>query len=250
MLLRLPLVKEPDLAFDLPRDAIVPVDSAVIRLDPAPHPFEAENGAAIAENWARETAANPALFNGEVVLLSRLAYADGRLDGLCHLIRFATFMLWRRSLPLGSAQHAYAHPMPVTSDNALVLARMGNHTANPGRVYFAAGSFEPQDFRDNLADIEFNMMREVTEEIGLDLSACRRDENYHMRSSAGASVIFRRFYLDETADVVAQRIRAFIAAQEEPEAVEPVIVRHPDDLPDHMAIHIPAMIAWHFANPA
>ena len=32
-----------------------------------------DNAEAIAENWQRETAANPALFDGTVVLLSQLA---------------------------------------------------------------------------------------------------------------------------------------------------------------------------------
>jgi 8-oxo-dGTP pyrophosphatase MutT (NUDIX family) len=236
--------------FDLPRDAIVPVRSAAVRLDPGPHPFERENAAAIDENWRAELAANPALFDGKVVLLSSLTYADGRLDGLCHVIRFATFMLWRKTRPLGSAEHAYAHAVPVTSDNALILIRMAGHTVNAGRAYFAAGSFEPQDFRGGMADIDFNMMREVREETGMDLSGRERAPIYHLRSSEGASVIFRRYYLDEPAETVAERIRAFVAAEEEPEIEGPVIVRGPSDLPADMAQHIPAMIEWHFANPA
>jgi len=236
--------------FDLPRDAIVPVRSAMVRLDPERHPFEKENASAIDENWRKETEKNPALFDGKVVLLSSLTYADGVLDGVCHIIRFATFMLWRKTRPLGSAEHAYAHAMPVTSDNALILIRMAGHTVNAGRAYFAAGSFEPQDFRDGMADIDFNMIREVREETGMDLSACARDPSCHLRSSEGASVIFRRYYLDEPARVVAERIRAFVAAEEEPEIEGPVIVRGPSDLPADMALHIPSMIEWHFANPA
>ena len=42
--------------FDLPRDAIVPVRSAMVRLDPGQHPFERENAAAIDENWRAELA--------------------------------------------------------------------------------------------------------------------------------------------------------------------------------------------------
>jgi len=236
--------------FDLPRDAIVPVRSAMVRLDPGPHPFERENAAAIDENWRKETTENPALFDGKVMLLSNLTYSDDRLDGRCHIIRFATFMLWRKTRPLGSAEHAYAHAMPVTSDNALILIRMAGHTVNAGRAYFAAGSFEPQDFRDGMADIDFNMLREVREETGMDLSGCECDPCYHLRSSEGASVIFRRYYLDEPAEAVAERIRAFVAAEEDPEIEGPVIVRGPHDLPADMALHIPSMIGWHFANPA
>jgi 8-oxo-dGTP pyrophosphatase MutT (NUDIX family) len=236
--------------FDLPRDAIVPVRSAMVRLDPAQHPFERENASAIDENWRKETTENPALFDGKVVLLSSLTYADGRLDGLCHAVRFASFMLWRKTRPLGSAEHAYAHAMPVASDNALILIRMAGHTVNAGRAYFAAGSFEPQDFREGRADIDFNMLREVREETGLDLTASPRDPSYHLRSSEGASVIFRRYYMDETAEAIAERIRAFVAAEQEPEIEGPVIVRGPHDMPADMALHIPAMIEWHFANPA
>ena len=238
------------MAFDLPRDAVVPVFSAEIDLDPAPHPFEAANGLAIEENWAREKAAQPALFNGEVMLLSNLRYREARLEGLCHMVRYATFLLWRRSQPVGSAEHAYTHAMPVTSDNALILVRMAPHTANANRVYFAAGSFEPRDFSAGKADIDFNMMREVREETGIDLNGLERDPHYHLRSTAGATVIFRRYFLGEPAEQVAERIRAFIAAEDDPEIVEPVIVRSPADLPDNLALHIPAMVDWHFANPA
>ena len=237
------------MSFDLPRNAIVPVRTASVRLDPGPHPFERENAAAIDENWRQETARNPALFDGKVVLLSGLTYADGRLDGTCHAVRFATFMLWRKTRPLGSAEHAYAHAMPVTSDNALILIRMAGHTVNAGRVYFAAGSFEPQDFRDGVADIDFNMVREVAEETGLDLAGRERDPIYHLRSSEGASVIFRRYYISEPAEAVADRIRAFVAEEEEPEIEGPLIVRDPADLPPDLALHIPSMIEWHFANP-
>ena len=50
---------------------------------------------AIAENWQREIAANPALFDGTVVLLSALSYRDSRLVGRCHAVRYSTFMHWR-----------------------------------------------------------------------------------------------------------------------------------------------------------
>jgi len=100
-----------------------------------------------------------------------------------------------------------------------------------------------------MADIDFNMVREVTEETGLVLAGCRRDPIFHLRSSEGASVIFRRYYIPEPAQAVADRIRAFVAAEAEPEIEGPIIVRSPRDLPANTALHIPAMIEWHFGNP-
>ncbi|TIT13969.1 MAG: hypothetical protein E5W74_04285 [Mesorhizobium sp.] len=234
------------MSFDLPRNVILPVDAVDVRLDPGPHPFAVSNAEAIAENWRQEIAAKPALFDGTVVLLSELAYRDSRLVGRCHAVNYSTFMLWRKRRENSGAEHAYAHAMLVAGDNALVAIRMGRHTVNAGRVYFAAGSFEPVDFRDGLVDIDFNMIREVGEETGLDLSAAERGQRYHALSTASGTVIFRRYRVAETADALARRISAFVAAEADPEIEGPVVIRHAADLPDGLMGHMKPLIEWHF----
>lgn len=236
------------MSFDLPRNVILPVDHIDVRLDPGPHPFERDNAKAIAENWRREMGANPALYDGTVVLLSALAYRDSRLVGRCHAVKYSTFMLWRKNRDVAGAEHAYAHAMLVAGDNALVAIRMGGHTVNAGRVYFAAGSFEPVDFRDGLVDVDFNMIREVREETGLDLSGAERGRRYHALSTPSGTVIFRRYRVSEPADEIARRISAFVAAEAEPEIDGPVIVRHASDLPDGLMGHMKPLIEWHFAD--
>jgi 8-oxo-dGTP pyrophosphatase MutT (NUDIX family) len=236
------------MSFDLPRNVILPVDAIDVRLDPGPHPFARDNAEAIAENWQREIAANPALFDGTVVLLSQLAYRDNRLIGRCHAVTYSTFMLWRKRHENSGAEHAYAHAMLVAGDNALVAIRMGSHTVNAGRVYFAAGSFEPIDFRDGLVDVDFNMIREVREETGLDLSAARRGVRWHALSTASGTVIFRRYHVDEPADRIARRISAFVATETDPEIEGPVIIRHAADLPKGLSPHMKPLIEWHFAG--
>ncbi|ESY70751.1 MULTISPECIES: hypothetical protein [Mesorhizobium] len=234
--------------FDLPRNVILPVDAVEVRLDPGPHPFALENADAIAENWQREIAANPALFDGTVVLLSQLAWRDKRLVGRCHAINYSTFMLWRQQRENTGAEHAYAHAMLVAGDNALVAIRMGPHTVSAGRVYFAAGSFEPIDFRDGLVDVDFNMIREVREETGLDLSAARRGVRYHALSMASGTVIFRRYHVTTPADEIARRISAFVASETDPEIEGPVIIRHAADLPEGLSPHMKPLIEWHFSG--
>jgi len=237
------------LSFDLPRNVILPVDQVDVRLDPGPHPFERDNADAIAENWRREMGANPALYDGTVVLLSALSYRDSRLVGRCHAVKYSTFMLWRKNRDVAGAEHAYAHAMLVAGDNALVAIRMGGHTVNAGRVYFAAGSFEPVDFRDGLVDVDFNMIREVREETGLDLSVAERGRRYHALSTPSGTVIFRRYRVSEPADEIARRISAFVATEAEPEIDGPVIVRHATDLPEGLMGHMKPLIEWHFADP-
>ncbi|RWO80267.1 MAG: hypothetical protein EOS18_13885 [Mesorhizobium sp.] len=236
------------MSFDLPRNIILPVDAVDVRLDPGPHPFERDNAQAIAENWRRETAANPALFDGTVVLLSALGYRDNSLVGRCHAVRYSTFMLWRGNRQVAGAEHAYAHAMLVAGDNALVAIRMASHTVNAGRVYFAAGSFEPTDFRDGLVDVDFNMIREVREETGLDLAGAARGRRYYALSTATGTVIFRRYREAASADEIAQRISAFVATEAEPEIDGPVIIRSADDLPDGLMPHMKPLIEWHFAD--
>ncbi|RVA22871.1 hypothetical protein EN935_29100, partial [Mesorhizobium sp. M7D.F.Ca.US.004.03.1.1] len=226
------------MSFDLPRNVILPVDAVDVRLDPGPHPFALENAEAIAENWQREIAANPALFDGTVVLLSQLAYRDNRLVGRCHAVNYSTFMLWRKRRENSGAEHAYAHAVLVAGDNALVAIRMGPQTVNAGRVYFAAGSFEPVDFRDGQVDVDFNMIREVREETGLDLSGAQRGKRWHALSTNSGTVIFRRYHETAPADEVARRISAFVATETEPEIEGPVIIRHAADLPVGLSPHM------------
>ncbi|TPK17176.1 hypothetical protein [Mesorhizobium sp. B2-5-7] len=236
------------MSFDLPRNVILPVDAIDVRLDPGPHPFAVENAAVIAENWRGEIEANPALFDGIVVLLSELAYRDRSLIGRCHAVNYSTFMLWRKRRENSGAEHAYAHAVLVAGDNALVAIRMGPRTVSAGWVYFAAGSFEPIDFRDGLVDVDFNMMREVREETGIDLSDARRGVRWHALSTASGTVIFRRYHVDAPADEIARQILAFVATEADPEIEGPVIIRHAGDLPDGLSPHMKPLIEWHFAR--
>ena len=234
--------------YSLPLGVILPVDEIDVRLDPSPHPFEIGNLAAIRENWQREIAAKPALFDGMIALLSQFGYADRRLFGRCHAVRYSTFLYWRKDRA-GTAMHAFAHPMLVAKDNALVAIRMGTHTVNAGRVYFAAGSFEPEDFPNGRVDAHGNMVREVREETGLDISGARRGKRHHALATDRGTVIFRRYFLDEPAEEIASRIRDFVAGEREPEIEEPVIIRDAKNLPEGLMPHMPPMIDWHFSRP-
>ena len=141
--------------------------------------------------------------------------------------------------------------MLISADGELVAARMAGHTMNAGRIYFAAGSFEPADFdAEGLIDPHFNMAREVKEETGLDLPASSADKGFHAFSSEVGTVIFRRYQLDEDAETIAARIREFVAAEEEPEIEAPVIIRRGDVLGEELMPHMRPLIDWHFGRGA
>lgn len=234
--------------FDIPTERLLEVDEVDVRLLPGAHPFEAANIDAIEANWALDSQANPALYDGRMSLLASLAYRDRRLVGGCHLIRFATFLYWRKTRPAADTAHAFAQAMPVTTDGALIAVRMGAHTANPGRVYFAAGSFEPEDFPDGRVDVDYNMAREVGEETGLDIARLPRDPIYHAWSMASATVIIRRYRLPFSAEEASASIRAFVAAEADPEIEGPVVIRTADDIPAGAMPYIGELVSWHFAS--
>ncbi len=238
------------MTFDLPPNTILPVDEIDVTLDPSSHPFERDNARAIAANWLLEIAAKPALFDGTMALLSELAYRDGRLTGRCHAVNYSTFLHWRNNRATPGAGHAFAHPMLVSRDNALIAIRMGAHTVNAGRVYFAAGSFEPEDFPGGKVDMHANMAREVLEETGLDIDQARRGKRHYAMATERGTVIFRRYHLDGDADDIAARIREFVAGDADPEIEEPVIIRNQVDLPEGLLPHMKALIDWHFGGEA
>ena len=237
------------MAFDIPRHRVFPIDGIDVRLIHGPHPFEAANREAIAANWLREVAVQPSLYDGTVVLLTDLEWKDGLLAGRCHAISYAGFLLWRRQRPAGNGEHVFAHAMLASADGALVAIRMASHTANSGKVYFAAGSFEIEDFPDGRVDADLNMRREVGEETGIDLAPLRHDPIAHGWSSETSTVIFRRYWLPWTADETAERIRAFVRSEARPEIDGPVIIRAADERPAGLSSHMPALIDWHFAHP-
>jgi 8-oxo-dGTP pyrophosphatase MutT (NUDIX family) len=233
--------------FDLPRGTVFPIGELDIRLDPSPHPMELSHGDAIAAHWRAEKERSPSVFDGTVVLFSRLVYRGGRLEGLCHPARYSTFLYWRATRMPG-AEHAYAHAVLAGAEGDLVAIRMGAHTSNPRRVYFAAGSFEPEDFPGGRVDVDFNMRREVLEETGLDLDETEREAALHGYSIPEGTVLFRRFHSGLGSGTLADAIARFVAADAGPEIEGPVVMTDADRRPEGLMPHMPALIDWHFST--
>lgn len=235
--------------FNIPHDVILPVTDIRVRLDDSPHPYELANVDLIDANWEQEVARLPKLFDGEMILLANMDYReDGTVEGICHPIRFATFLHWRKNRPASDGFHVFASAMPVSADGAPIAIRMGPTTANAGRVYFAAGSFERQDFSDGFADVEYNIHREVAEETGMDLAPFPRDEAYHAYCSVAGLTLVRRYYLTEDAETAAAEIRSFIRSETEPEADTVVVIRGEGDVPETAPPHMKPLVRWHFCG--
>lgn len=217
------------MATGFPSDGrIFPVERAVFSVLPDPHPLIAANEDAIAENWEREVAANPSLYNGELVFQRRLSLRDGVLEAEGHLVPYAFHLWWRRLDPRHGGFHSFAWAVPVSSDGAIIAIRMGAQTANPGRVYCAAGSLEKVDIVDGVVDIEGNMLRELKEETGLDGREAMPDVMSYGVMTDSVLLVFRIYRFGQTADEMLASIRDHMRYDHEKEIEAALAIRDPD----------------------
>jgi 8-oxo-dGTP pyrophosphatase MutT (NUDIX family) len=143
------------------------------RVEPHDWAYARENAAGIAAHWAKISAGKPAMFNGRVMLQHRAAIRDGVFEAGYFETDYAAFMAWRDAGHPGPAiRNGFAMAALRANDGAFLCGKMGAHTANAGKVYFAAGTPDREDQRpDGTLDLAGSVTRELEEETGL-----RRDE--------------------------------------------------------------------------
>lgn len=231
-----------------PEATVFPIAGVDLRILPGPHPLVAAEEAAIRENWARETAANPALFDGRMVFQQLISLSEDGIVGEGHVIPFSAFMWWRRQPQRLGGIHIFAYPVLESSDGALVAIRMGAHTANPGQVYFAAGSLEPEDIVDNSCDIEANMRREVQEETGLDLGRSVAGQGLFAAHANRTVTLLRLFRFDLTADEMVEQIESHMLVAEDKEIAGAVAIRSADPSAHPYNISMLPVINWYFGK--
>jgi 8-oxo-dGTP pyrophosphatase MutT (NUDIX family) len=227
---------------------IFPVSRIEVRVSDEPHPFCLSRQTEIAANWDREVSANPALFDGRMLLMRAIELRDGVVSGECHVVPFSAFLLWRKTRPAGAAVHLFGLAVIVSSDGAVIAIRMGQHTANRGRVYCAAGSLDPDDIREGYCDLDSNMAREVLEETGLSLSDAKTVSGFYGLHGQDAVTIFRVYHFAETASELIEGIAAHIAADPEPE-IDTALAIHTADAAQHpYPPFMPPVLEWVFKS--
>lgn len=224
------------------------VHSHELLVSSEPHPLDLLAAEEVAENWEREVGANPALFNGRTILQRRIRYSDGHLRAEGHASSFATFLWWRRHAELAGACHLFGYPVIVASDGALIAVEMAPHTANPGQVYFAAGSLDLSDVVDGRCDIESNMRREVMEETGLDLDAARADPVLYASYRSRRLTLLRLFSFAESADELVAKIDDFARNCPDPEISRAVAIRSGDPTLHRYGLAMLPILRWFFPD--
>ena len=226
---------------------VVEISSVELVMDTDPHPFYSAEKDSIQRNWLQEVAANPALFNGKLLLHREIHLENGHLKAVSHLVPFSTFMWWRKQPERLGAAHLFAVAAIVSSDGALIAVKMGDHTANPGKVYCAAGSLDHHDIVGNRVDFEANMRREVAEETGLDLRNAKPIDQLYGLWRDRAFTIFRYFRFEETAQQLLNLIKKHMVEDHEKEIAGPVAIWSADPKAHDYGPFMP-FILYHYFN--
>jgi 8-oxo-dGTP pyrophosphatase MutT (NUDIX family) len=167
-----------DLWFDKPAASLHPrpmrnltiarIDHLALGYAPYRWPFAIAHHDEIAAHFAESRRSATAIWNGRILLMREPAIADATLHGSFFATDYADFLAWRDwDFPDRTVVNCFAMGAMRTSDGAYLMGVMGDRTANPGRIYFPAGTPDEDDIKGDGVDLLGNVLREVAEETGL-----------------------------------------------------------------------------------
>jgi 8-oxo-dGTP pyrophosphatase MutT (NUDIX family) len=229
-----------------------PIVAAVDRLEltftPRPWPFAEERRSAIDAFFAGLQQENPALWNGRVLLVHRHAFSDGVFAADYFETDYASFMAWRRWAPPSGVRDCFGSAALVSADGAVLLGQMGDHTANPGEIYFPAGTPDPSDIVGGAVDLAASVTRELKEETGIDASELVVEPGWTMVAAGQLIAQIKVLRSRDNADVLAARVGRHLAEEAKPELAGIRFVRSAADFTPAMPFHVTAFLARFFAG--
>lgn len=194
----------------------------------------------IERHWRERRRANPALYDGWVLLASRVSRAIGE-DGARILrmsffkTRFSRFIAWRDlGWPDKSIYNCFSMPAVRAHDGAYLVGEMGPSHSFAGQLYFPCGTPDPSDIvAGGGVDLAGSLARELAEETGLDAAKARG-------AAANWTVIFdrqnvacvKRLDFDAPSQALAAKVKAFLAAERAPELADAHMISSPEALSD------------------
>ncbi|MGO4705715.1 NUDIX hydrolase [Microvirga sp. 2MCAF38] len=229
---------------------IARVASVEARVEVMDWPWALENRERIEANWQRRKALKPRMFNGRVLAVRDMELTADKCCMIYSEMDYSDFVGW---LDLPQRDTGVANGFAVGalqgSDGAFICGVMAEHTANAGRVYFAAGTPDRSDIRsDGTVDLATSLTRELEEETGL-ATGYAVSEDWIVVRRWPAVALVRNVVVPEPAEVIAERIRAEIARQDEPELSDVKIVRGPPDIdPKTMPQWLQTFFEWQFSQ--
>jgi hypothetical protein len=189
-----------------------------LKVRPSPWPFADNRREEIDAHFAERRREKPEIWNGRVLIGRNAVHTEGRLAADFFETDFASFLAWRDwGFPDRGVFNGFGMGALKSSDGAFVLGEMGTHTANAGRIYFPAGTPDPDDIKDGSVDIAGSITREIAEETGLKETDYTTDTHWTCVFSGASIAMIRVLRVDMPGEALQARIEANLARERQPE---------------------------------
>jgi 8-oxo-dGTP pyrophosphatase MutT (NUDIX family) len=217
---------------------------------PRPWPFAEARRGEIDAHFAQRQRERP-IWNGRVLLARTPAFAEGRFAACYFETDFASFLAWRDwGFPDTEVFNGFGVGALRCADGAFLLGEMGPHTANAGRIYFPAGTPDPDDVSNGVVDIAGSIAREVLEETGLTPADYRASPHFDCIDTGASIAIVRILHVDVSGEELRARVETNLARQDQPELCAVHLVRGVADLTAAMPRYVGAFFELLRADPA
>jgi 8-oxo-dGTP pyrophosphatase MutT (NUDIX family) len=221
----------------------VAIDRLELGIAPYPWPFAQARRGEIDAHFATLRRSVPELWNGRILLMKDAAVAGGVLRGTYFETGFADFMAWRDwGFPDPSVVNCFAMGALCGSDGAYLLGVMSAFTANAGRIYFPAGTPDPNDVRGDTVDLLGSVLREVEEETGLDAREFTPAPDWTAVVAGPRLALMKAIETGRSAEELRQVVLRHLASEARPELADVRIVRSADDFDPAMPEFVTAYL--------
>lgn len=226
---------------------IVPLERAVIKVEPWEWEFALKRRAEIDRHFAVRRQRQPALWNGRVLLLKNYRIDNGILSGTSFETDFASFMAWRDwDFPDRNIFNIFAMAAVRAADGGYLIGEMADHTASAGQLYFPCGTPDPEDVGAGMLDLEGSAGRELFEETGIEIGTLAAQPGWTLLRERNFIALIKEVTTAENAQALGARVSRYLASIAQPEFSDIRIVRGRGELTAQMPAFVVAFLeqAW------
>lgn len=222
---------------------VIPIERLDFHLVDWRWPFSRDRSAEIETHFDTLKREKPALWNGRVFLLRDYAISGTTLSGNFFETGFAELLAWRDwGYPDQTIHSCFAMAAIETADKGFMLGVMGEHTANPGNIYFPTGTPDAEDLDGDCVDLDKSVRRELMEETGLRFEQFRFERGWHVVFSNHHIALVKLLRSKESSEQLRSQVLAFLARDAQPEFSDMRIVHGPDDLSPKVPLYVHAFL--------
>jgi 8-oxo-dGTP pyrophosphatase MutT (NUDIX family) len=230
--------------------SVVPIDRLELGHSPWEWPFALQRRDEIDAYFASLKAKTPELWNGRVLMLRDFTIEGRVFCGRYFETDFASLLAWRDwDFPDPDVKNSFAMGALRGSDGGFLLGEMGAHTANAGKIYFPAGTPEPDDIIGGSVDLLGSVIREVEEETGLTTADFRPQPGWISVLAGPRVAQMKLLQSSAPANELRERILKFLARQKQPELSDIHIVRGLQDLTDAIPPFMAMFLRYMWSSP-